>query len=177
MSNPGLIEWVAKQHEGQLVRLIGEPYLNHLIRVAEMAGPCAALAYECGLCHDLFEKTAVSPASLKSRLQQCGYRETEVETIEAVVAELTDFYTKAAYPALKKSIRKEMEEQRLITISATAQTVKYADLYDNAQWMLQHQPGKAPDYLRRKKALIAGMTAGNAALRAFVINYINTKLP
>jgi (p)ppGpp synthase/HD superfamily hydrolase len=176
MPHPGLIEWVAKQHVGQLIKLTTEPYLNHLVRVAEMAGQYAASGYECGLCHDLLEKTRVTPQLLSYHLRQCGYVETAADLIVTVAVELTDVYTKLKFPDLKKSERKEREAHRLETVSPTAQTVKYADLYDNIQWMLQHDPSQALSYLQRKKDLVLKMNAGNPDLRRQLLDYITLKL-
>jgi (p)ppGpp synthase/HD superfamily hydrolase len=176
MPNHGLIEWVASQHRGQLIKQTDEPYLNHLLRVAEMVADYAELGFECGLCHDLFEKTSATPPLLRYRLLQCGYILREAELIVSVTTELTNAYSKTQYPLLKKTTRKQKEDQRLIAASATAQTVKYADLFDNAQWMLHHQGAKAPEYLKRKKDLITQMTSGNPDLRAFVLNFIATKI-
>ena len=176
MPNPGLIEWVAKQHEGQLIRRTNEQYLDHLLRVAEMSGQHVPLGFECGLCHDLFEKTKVTPRILNYYLRQFGYTEDQAGMIVQVTLELTDVFTKVSFPELAKKQRKQKEEQRSITISPIAQTVKYADLYDNARWMLQYEPRKAPEYLQRKKELVTKMNSGDPALRILVINFITAKL-
>ena len=176
MPNPSLIEWVAKQHEGQLIRRTNEPYLDHLLRVAEMSGRHVPLGFECGLCHDLFEKTKVTPQVLNYYLSQSGHPADQAATIVQVSVELTDIFTKVSFPELTKTQRKQKEEQRLIIISPTAQTVKYADLYDNAHWMLQYEPRKAPEYLQRKKELVTKMNSGDPALRKFVLNFITAKL-
>ena len=176
MPYPDLIEWVAQQHKGQLVRGTAEPYHNHLLRVAEMSGAYVALGYECGLCHDLIEKTDITPQMLFRQLLQFQLSRKEAELITSVVIELTDVYTKSAYPELKKPFRKQKEEQRLTMISSLAQTVKYADLYDNINWMLEHDRNRAPAYLQRKKELILNMDKGNPLFRQELINYISVKL-
>src|ERR1700761_3350939 len=140
-----LLAWVGEQHKGQLIKRTTIPYLHHLITVAEMAD-VMPLAYETGLCHDLLEKTEVTPSKLQTILKSFGYNHEETELIIQSVTELTDVFTKATYPGLSKSDRKEKEAQRLITTAPLAQTIKYADLMDNVEWMLDHDLPKAKKY-------------------------------
>src|ERR1700761_6263833 len=107
MPNPGLIEWVAKQHEGQMIRRTNEPYLDHLLRVAEMSGQHVPLGFECGLCHYLFEKTKVTPQDLNYYLSQFGYTTDQAATVVQVSVELTDVFTKVSFPELTKKQRKQ----------------------------------------------------------------------
>jgi (p)ppGpp synthase/HD superfamily hydrolase len=170
MPHTSLTEWVAEQHRGQLIKRTTEPYLNHLLRVAAMAGEYVILGFECGLCHDLLEKTTVTPQILQSCLFRYGY--VQAEMIVGVVVELTNVYTRSDFPGLNKQSRKEKEAARLTTISPVAQTVKYADLYDNVRWMLAYDPDNAPDYLQRKKQLVTDMKNGNAVLRQEFLDFI-----
>lgn len=174
MEQSALRDWVAQQHRGQLIRRTTEPYINHLLRVAEMAAPYISLGYEVGLCHDLPEKTGITPQSLFQALRQINYAKNEAEQITDAVVELTDVYTKVDYPELKKKLRKVKEEERLLTISPLAQTVKYADLYDNILWMVRFDREKAPAYLERKKDLIIKMVAGNPVLQRKVLELISS---
>jgi (p)ppGpp synthase/HD superfamily hydrolase len=169
----GLSRWVSRQHAGQLIRRTAEPYFNHLLRVAEMAAPFTPLGYEAGLCHDLIEKTNITSLTLLLTLPELGYAQKEAEEITAAVIELTDVYTKTDYPKLKKKLRKALEEDRLLKIGAIAQTVKYADLYDNILWMLKFEPAKTSKYLQRKKELISRMDDGDLLLRQRVLEFIN----
>jgi hypothetical protein len=160
-----LNDWISHKHQGQRVKGTAESYFDHLLAVAGMAAPYATFGYEVGLSHDLLEKTDVIPALFYRALIKFGYEPDEADRILSQVIELTDVFTKAAYPDLNKSERKEREEKRLSTISAEAQTVKYADLIYNIAWIRTYDKKKAAGYLARKKALLLAMDKGDPALR------------
>ncbi|KQM74789.1 hypothetical protein ASE74_02070 [Pedobacter sp. Leaf216] len=168
-----LAKWVAEQHAGQLVRNTNKPYFNHLETVATLAGPVTRLGYEIGLCHDLLEDTNTNGDDLQNALIRFGYAKSDASEIMNCVIELTDVYTKKAYPYLHKVKRKKLEAERLFKVSAAAQTVKYADLMDNIDWMMQHDQKHATKYLNKKRLLIANLNQGNAQLRQQVLNLIN----
>lgn len=163
-----LINWVRQQHERQLIKETDAPYFEHLLTVANRVANCAPLTYEVGLCHDLLEKTEVKQRVLLVQLKTFGYDEDEAKHISNCVLELTRHFTKANNPLPKKE-RKELEDERLTTISADAQTVKYADLAYNADWMMAHDRHHAGDYLQRHLELIENMTEGDDDLRIEVL--------
>ena len=170
-----LINWVRLQHEGQLIKETQLPYFDHLLAVANRVVDLAQLTYEIGLCHDLLEKTEVTQAALLSQLVGFGYRQDEAVYISNCVVELTRHFTKATNP-LPKKLRKELEDERLTYISADAQTVKYADLSYNADWMMEHDRHHAKDYLQRHLELIENMTAGDSELRDEVLGQFQNLL-
>ena len=163
-----LINWVKQQHEGQLIKETNEPYFDHLLTVANRVADAAPLTYEIGLCHDLYEKTEATPAILEVQLKEFGYNLDEAEHISGCVTELTRQFTKANNP-LPKKLRKELEDERLTYISADAQTVKYADLSYNADWMMAHDRHHVKDYLQRQLELVENMTEGSSVLRDEVL--------
>lgn len=171
-----LSAWVAQQHSGQLIRRTDEPYFNHLLAVAEMAGPYAAYGYEIGLCHDLLEETAVTAARLQEVLPGFGYTAEAARLITSAVVELTDVFTSAAYPDLDKKARKKREQERLLTISAAAQTVKYADLAYNIRWMLTYDHQHAKKYLKKKRKLVTALVCGHPVLRQRLLDRIEQAL-
>lgn len=160
-----LADWVADQHSGQLIRKTCISYFSHLMAVASCATSAAKLGYEVGLCHDLLEDTATTKDGLLQALLQFGYPASEAILITNAVVELTDVYTKNAYPYLSKTKRKKLESKRLLTISALAQTVKYADLMDNMRWMLVYDLKHAKKYLKKKRHLIMGLNRGDRNLQ------------
>jgi len=162
-----LINWVREQHAGQLIKDTIAPYLDHVLAVANRVANAAPLTFEIGLCHDLLEKTAVTLIMLLAQLNDFGYNPEEAEHIGGCVTELTRHFTKAESP-LPKKMRKALEDERLGQISADAQTVKYADLSYNADWMMAHDRHHAKDYLQSKLVLIREMTAGQPELRSQV---------
>lgn len=165
-----LTEWVEKKHGNQLIRRTKEPYFNHVVAVAEMAAPVLTLGYEIGLCHDLLEDTDTTEEELMGGLISFGYLHEEAERITNCVVELTDVFTAGAYPDLDKAERKEREAARLITMSAAAQTVKYADLIYNLKWVLTYDQKHAHKYIRKKSLLLAELDKGNEELRQRAIN-------
>lgn len=171
-----LKQWIKKQHRDQIIRRTNELYFNHLVFVAEEAGVFNRLSYEIGLCHDLLEKTRVTADQLYEALLGFGYREESAAHITGCVVELTDVYTKETYPYLKKKERKKLEMNRLATISADAQTVKYADLIYNIQWMRAYDVEGLSKYLRRKQNLLSTMEKGDDRLRAEASLLIATSL-
>ncbi|MFA6245527.1 MAG: hypothetical protein WC615_01215 [Mucilaginibacter sp.] len=157
--------WVKEQHAGQLIRKTDEPYFDHLLFVAKKVGSVFPLGYEIGICHDLLEETNITEAELLSSLLCFGYPAPSAEHIRICVVELTDVFTKAAYPELRKQERKRREMTRLADINPDAQTVKYADLIYNIDWMLRFGGGKLPNYLKRKQTLLEQLSDGDEGLR------------
>lgn len=138
-----LTEWIKECYKGRTIRISGGPCFNHLAAVAEIASRFSDLGYEIGLCHDLLEDTQIEAGDLLTVLRGFGYVEESSAFITKAVVELTDSYTKESYPNFSKKERRRMEAKRLIAISAEAQTVKYADLIYNTDWMLIWEPEKA----------------------------------
>lgn len=169
-----LTSWVARRHEGLLIRRTSEPYFGHVLRVAEMARPYLPLGYEIGLCHDLLEKTGVRAESLYHQLRQFSYGRRNADHITAAVIELTNCYTKKYYPKMGKAERKKYEALRLISTRPAAQTVKYADFYDNINWVIKYDLAGSAPYLQSKLALISKMTRGNAELRQRVLDLLSS---
>lgn len=171
-----LVEWIGVKHSGQLIRRTEKPYIDHLLAVAEMAKPAVAFGYEIGLCHDLLEDTDVSEEELRRVLISIGYSIIAADLITACVKELTDVFTAAAYPDWTKPERKAREAERLVSISAIAQTVKYCDLIDNIDWVLKFDQKHAKKYLKKKKLLVSMMDKGDEGLRQRLMNVINKGL-
>ena len=165
-----LTEWVKTRHGAQLIRRTKEPYFNHLTAVAEMAAPALTLGYEIGLCHDLLEDTGTTQEELKAALLSFGYPNGDADFITICVVELTDVFTADNYPELSKAERKKGEAARLITMSAAAQTVKYADLIYNLNWVLTYDQKHAHKYRKKKLLLLAELDKGNDELRQHAIN-------
>lgn len=171
-----LTDWVALRHEGQIIRRTEKPYLNHLIAVAELAKPAVTLGYEIGLCHDLLEDTDTSAEELLAALLGFGYTAHDAGTITNCVQELTDVFTAAAYPSMSKKERKKLESARLLTITPAAQTVKYADLIYNINWVLKYDHKHAHKYLLKKQLLLKGLIHGDQKLRQQALNLIQQGL-
>ena len=170
-----LINWVRIQHQAEFIKDTYTPYFEHVLAVANQVAAITPLTYEIGICHDLLEKTPVTQTDLLTRLMDFGYGPEEAEHISSCVAEVTRHFTKAENP-LPKKMRKALEDERLLSISADAQTVKYADWSYNADWMMLHDRHHAADYLKRHIELMEAMTEGDAALRDAVLTQFHRLL-
>lgn len=171
-----LTEWVRNKHSGQFIKKSGKPYFEHLIAVANMAAPVTRLGYEIGLCHDLIEKTETLANELRGALLDFGYFKEDAGFITGEVVALTNLFTKRAYPGLKKSIRKQREDERLAGIDTSAQTVKYADLIYNIDWVMTYDLKHAEEYLIRKRLLLSKLNKGNSELYQMTIVLIERSL-
>lgn len=160
-----LTQWVKLKYEGHRIKRSGEPYFKHLLAVAELAAPVTCMGYETGLCHDLLEDTTTIQHELSEALTGFGYAVSDASYIAACVVELTDVFTRLAYPAFSKKARKEREALRLTGISPAAQTIKYCDLIDNIKWVMEYDQRHALKYLLKKRLLINVMTRGDKGIR------------
>lgn len=174
MKRTQLFQWIASVYAGRMIRVSGGPYLHHLIAVADMTDAALPFGYEIGLCHDLLEDTGMTAGEFIRALENLGYGGHDAASICQVVRELTDVYTKAAFPGLSKKERRRKEEERLKSASGPAQTVKYADLIYNSRWTKENQPEKLPAYLARKKQLLEQLDKGDPALRAKAMMVLNS---
>lgn len=169
-----LKRWVKYKYRGKTIRKTGKPYYNHLSAISEMAKKRTPFGAEIGLCHDLLEDTPVTPGELMTTLVKFGYESNDAIYITSVVKELTDVFTVASFPKLKKRDRKAKEIKRLLTISPGAQTVKYCDLIYNIGWMLNNNRKKAKKYLKKKKWLVNKLDKGNDQLQKTTLKVIKS---
>ena len=160
-----LLEFVKTQHGEQKRKYTGLPYWTHLLSVAEIVSEYkSVLGVEIALCHDLFEDTECYSEQLNAQLKQFGYDYHERIVIVNDVMHLTDQYTSEQYPDLNRAARKAKEAERLVGISANAQTVKYADIIDNTSSIVEFDPGFARVYIKEIAAKIYKMDKGDTDL-------------
>ncbi len=151
-------------HGDQMRRYTPEPYIVHPIRVMEKCRqhvphtPVLAAA----LLHDVLEDTSVTAEELEGFLYQTMEAEDARLTMLFVV-ELTDIYTKKAYPQYNRRQRRDLEFERLTEVSPEAQTIKYADIIDNTDITI-NDPDFAQVYLREAGRLLKKITLGHPAL-------------
>lgn len=124
-----------------------EPYVRHVERVARSVAqnggdPNMVVA---ALLHDTIEDTAVTYEII---LENFG------PDVALLVLELTDRYTKEAFPSQNRHLRKAQECERLRTISDRAKFIKRWDIADNTRDIVARDPGFAPIYLREKAAVL-----------------------
>lgn len=158
-----LFDWVKSQHGDQKRKYTGEPYYTHLYNVAEIVNDHYLHGYyiEVALCHDVLEDTSCTLPELLVALMSSGYSNEESLFIASGVNDLTDVYTKDAYPTLNRKERKAKEAERLSYVSSHSQTVKYADLIDNTSSIIEYDLNFSKVYLQEKKEILSKMRKGN----------------
>ena len=154
-----ILEFADQAHRGQKRKYTGEEYIQHPIAVAlevrkqfpdDSSMVCAALL------HDVLEDTDVDHAQLRVFLhQQCN--SIAAERILKLVVELTDVYTKEAFPHLNRAHRKRLEAHRLSSVSYDAQCIKRADIADNSLTINDHDPKFAAVFNSEKALLLSLM--------------------
>lgn len=160
-----LLNFVTIQHGEQKRKYTGEPYIVHLMAVAECADQNGLVyGYEIGLCHDLFEDTACTDDQLRTALVSYGYRNDECDFIIQGTWDLTDKFVAVDYPNFNRKQRKEMEVERLATISPNSQSIKYCDLIDNTKSIVQYDQKFAKVYLNEKENMLKVMNKGKNQL-------------
>jgi (p)ppGpp synthase/HD superfamily hydrolase len=153
-------------HGEQTRKYTPDRYIVHPVRVMntcrEYTADIAILA--AALLHDVLEDTPVSREEIKSFLTTLMDNGKASQTL-SLVEDLTDQFTKENYPQLNRKNRKIKEAERLATIHPDAQTIKYADLMDNAKDIAIHDRHFAGVFLNEARKLIQKMDRGNKDLR------------
>ena len=146
----------------QVRKYTGAPYWVHTDAVAEIVAfvggdenqVCAAHL------HDVLEDVKpINPEYNAQRiLNEFG------DDVMDIVIDLTDVYTKVAYPKLNRKQRHELENKRLAIIPPRSQTVKLADLINNTASIVVNDPDFAKVYLPEKLAILPLLSDGNPVL-------------
>ncbi len=137
-----------------------EPYINHLIEVAQLVSMAVTEQdihlVMAALLHDTIEDTGVTAAELVERF---GHN------VAALVVEMTDD------KSLPKAERKRLQIEHAPKISERAQIVKLADKISNLRSILSSPPADW-DYQRKRqyfawgKQVVDALSAPNPALKA-----------
>jgi len=164
-------------HGEQKRKYSDERYIVHPIRVMETCSEYTdnIQTLAAALLHDVLEDTPVTEEQLLSFLETLMENEVAKQTLELVV-ELTDVYTKEAYPHLNRKQRKEKETLRIEQTSADSQTIKYADILDNCKEIAASDPNFAPRFLKECLTILKVATKGNKQLYEKVYKEVQTEL-
>lgn len=138
-------------HSGQRRKYTEEGYSNHCERVAQ------------AVMKMTFDPEVIAAAYLHDVLEDC--REITSEIIQekfgprvlSIVRELTNVYTKEAYPALNREERKSREAARLGTVSLEAKMIKRCDIADNLPDFVMYDPEFAIVYMKEKARVLEEM--------------------
>ncbi len=120
------IQFAKKAHEGQTRKFSGEPFYNHVDRVLRtVMAHTDNQDLQCGaILHDVIEDCNIQSEQLEYEFNL---------VVAAIVTELTNIYTKKAYPNLARKERKLQEMIRIGKISSSSKLIKLADRIDNVE--------------------------------------------
>lgn len=152
--------FAAEKHAGQKRKGdAAEPYINHLIEVAELIAASNEVLdvnlVMAGFLHDTVEDTGVTPAELEE-----GFG----ADVAGLVLEVTDD------KSLPKQTRKTLQVQNAHKKSSRAQTLKLADKISNLRSILSSPPRdwsaeRKREYFDWAKDVVAGLQSPNPALK------------
>lgn len=153
--------FAAEHHKGQKRKgEAGEPYINHLIEVAELIATSSDLLdtnlVMAGFLHDTVEDTDVTPQELEQRFGK---------DVASLVMEVTDD------KSLPKEQRKVLQVQTAHKKSVRAQTLKLADKISNLRALLSTPPAnwtaqRKRDYFLWAREVVSRLTQPNLILKA-----------
>jgi (p)ppGpp synthase/HD superfamily hydrolase len=153
--------FAAEKHAGQKRKgLAGEPYINHLIEVAELIAASSnvldANLVMAGFLHDTIEDTGVTATELERSFGA---------DVAALVVEATDD------KSLPKETRKALQVKQAPHKSPRAQILKLADKISNLRSLLVSPPTDWSRERRRQycdwaKQVVSGFTSPNRLLQA-----------
>jgi (p)ppGpp synthase/HD superfamily hydrolase len=151
---------------GQIRKYTGEAYVTHPIRVMGLVktvlkDPDALAA---ALLHDVIEDTELTKEDI---LTEFGPRVAEM------VVALSDPPKVEGGP--NRKARKALDRDRLSKASASVQTIKVADMIDNTESIVAHDPKFAKIYLEEKRLLLDVLTKADAGLVHVARNQITIR--
>lgn len=164
-------QFATRAHRGQRRKYTDEPYSNHPLRVATIV---AGLGLPddlvvAALLHDTIEDTKVTSSVIARKFG---------DEVADLVVDLTDDYK--AGPGTNRETRKEKYREQVAAASAEVQTVKLADLLDNARSIAEVAPDKdlsfVRQYLQESWRMAISLRSGNASLRQSVLSEIEKGL-
>jgi (p)ppGpp synthase/HD superfamily hydrolase len=155
-------EFADKAHGQQMRKYAPDRYIVHPVRVMEILRKYnqSICVLSAALLHDVLEDTPVREDQVRDFLHK-HLKPHEVDRTVRLVVELTDVYTKSEYPHLNRKARKQRELERLSKTSVDAQTIKYADILDNSQEIVTHDPDFALVFLRECRDTLRKLDKGH----------------
>ena len=178
MINCRFINFVKKAHSGQKRKCIDKPYFEHVYNVylAVLQEPdFPEFVQYIALGHDLLEGTDITEEKLHKVLAKC-LKKPEIELVINGIKDLTNHFTKEAFPYLNRKERKRREIQRLANLPDYLQTIKLIDRADNLLDMLAFHNYKLtnecfklvdflPVYIEESKQLLQKLTKATEKAR------------
>lgn len=158
-------EYADRSHGNQMRKYAPDRYIVHPKRVMENClnhtDDITVLA--AALLHDVLEDTPVKQKEMRAFLETKMSAEQADKTMKLVV-DLTDVYIKKDYPRLNRKARKKKELERLKKTHPDSQTIKYADIIDNAKEIITADPDFAKVFLNECRVNLEELDKGNPQL-------------
>lgn len=149
------------KHDGQLRKFCGEPYHNHVFRVANLVSKFTDIpeVIQAAYLHDVIEDCNVQSEQIEYEFNM---------VVSALVEELTNVYTKQKYPELPRKERKIQEAIRISKISSLAKLVKLCDRLDNVLDMKKECPDDYSYYIKESRDLLEVLRGTNPVLEGLL---------
>lgn len=164
----GLIDailFAMEKHEGQ-TRKTGGPYIYHPLRVAQLYDQYIGhdpLCIKICVLHDTIEDTDATYEEIGNLFGQY---------VADGVRDLTNVYTKEAYPDLNRRERQELEHRRLIDLPNNIIQVKLCDRLDNVRDIDKLDPGFRQIYAMETRHMMEWIGFTNPYLRDEILRCI-----
>lgn len=172
-----IIEFGDTAHGVQRRKYCDDRYMVHPIRVMrtcqQYTDDISILA--AALLHDVLEDTPVTENEIFAFLKTVLDDNTAEKALQHVI-DLTDVYTKQAYPKMNRRARKTKEVERLSKIQPESQTIKYADIIDNSDEIVDNDPKFARVFLSECRVILQNMKSGNDELRVIAMKTVENAL-
>ena len=157
----------AKAHAGQLRKYTNQPYIVHpddVVQRLKLAG-APQVVQIAGYWHDVPEDVKAKDLNGRMTLEHPVWNLRLIVAVHGpevgqLVSEVTNVFTKQAYPDLRREERHLLEIDRLSRISNDGKGLKLADVLSNTDGIVAQDPKFAAKYLAEKWELLQKLTPG-----------------
>ncbi|GAB0157925.1 hypothetical protein CHRYSEOSP005_32200 [Chryseobacterium sp. Alg-005] len=172
-----IIMFTDEAHGEQTRKYNTDRYIVHPVRVMEACRQYTERlsVLSAAIMHDIIEDTPLTKNDISIFLSSVMDEKNKTETVNMII-ELTDVFVKKDFPHLNRSKRKKLEIERLQNISPEAQTIKYADIMDNAKEIVQDDVSFARRFLQECRDILIALKKGNPELRHKALSLVNTEI-
>ena len=150
-------------HALQERKYTGEAYIVHPVAVHNLVSTVTPNLYilAAALLHDVVEDCDVTPQEV--------WRE-----FGPVVGKLVIGMTQVSKPEDgNRAIRKTKDLEYLRLQSGDVQTIKYADMIDNAKSIVEYDRGFAKTFMKEMKTLLEALTLGSSVLYSEALEIVD----
>ena len=161
------VTFASNFHEGQKRKYNDKPYIIHPIRVAFILASVLqdTNTIAAGILHDVIEDTEATEELV---LKEFG------PLITKFVMDVSDHVFDGMGNRAK---RKQLYKEQILKSNPPSKSVKLADILDNAQSIIEHDPGFAKVWMAEKQDLLPCLSDGHPQLylrvSTLIHNYYN----